>query len=287
MGSIRKLLAYVIPVFAGLLDLPNGLFIRILSCCECGRLPARADSPRRRRRGLTIVLGGVEGPSFFSAQMVRGLLASGYRGAVMRVDWNDGIQFIRSITNLMNRSHHDRWAKRVAEIVAAYQREHPCAPISIVAQSGGCWIAVRTLELLPKNMRISTVALHAPAISPDYDLRPALANCTHALISVEAFGDFVILGLGTLIFGTADRRHTPAAGLVGFRNPPDKVVSMRWRPSWLNQHHFGNHTSSASFALIRDLIGPALLSRRVKTASSHDCGGILPADQADSAETSR
>ncbi|HPF37119.1 MAG TPA: hypothetical protein P5081_00330 [Phycisphaerae bacterium] len=287
MLSIRKLLAYVIPVFAGLLDLPNGLFIRLLSCCECGRLPARADSPKRRRRGLTIVLGGVEGPSFFSAQMVRGLLASGYRGAVMRVDWNDGIQFIRSITNLMNRSHHDRWATRVAEIVTAYQREHPCAPISILAQSGGCWIAVRTLELLPKDARISTVALHAPAVSPDYDLRPALANCTHALISVEAFGDFVILGLGTLIFGTADRRHTPAAGLVGFRNPPEKVVSMRWRPSWLNHRHFGNHTSSASFALIRDLIGPALLTRRAKTAPAHDCGGILPADRADSADAPR
>lgn len=266
MSAIRNLLSYVVPVFAGLLDLPNGLFIRTLGVCKCGQLPAGADSPKRRKRGLTIVLGGVEGPSFFSAQMVRGVLASGYRGAVMRVDWNDGIQFVRSVTNLMNTTHHDRWARRVVDIVTAYQTEHPCAPVSIIAQSGGCWIAIRTLELAPNTTRISTVVLHAAAISPDYDLRPALANLTHALISVEAFGDFAILGLGTLLFGTADRRHRLAAGLVGFRHPPSKVIPMRWRPSWLRYGHFGNHTSSASFALIRDIIAPALLTKRTRIA---------------------
>ncbi|MCB9853721.1 MAG: hypothetical protein H6819_11540 [Phycisphaerales bacterium] len=270
MSAIRNLLSYVVPIVAGLLDFPNGLFIRLLGACECGRLPARADSPKRRKRGLTIVLGGIEGPSFFSAQMVRGVLASGYRGAVMRVDWNDGVQFIRSVVNLMSTTHQDRWARRVVDIVTAHQAEHPCAPISIVAQSGGCWIAVRALELVPTSTRISTVVLHAAAISPEYDLRPALAKLSHALISVEAFGDFVILGLGTLLFGTANRRHRPAAGLVGFRNPPDKVVTMRWRPSWLAHGHFGNHTSSASFALVRDFIAPALLTRRTKNAACQD-----------------
>ena len=255
-------------MIAGLFDLPYGLSIRLLTPFRFAQIPANADTPRRQRRGLTIVLGGIEGPSFFNARMVQGVLASGYRGAVRRVDWNDGILFVRSAVNLMSRRHHERHAREVVEIATAHQAEHPCAPISIIAQSGGCWIAVRAVELMPESLRVSTVVLHAPAISPGYDLSRAAERCSHALISVEACGDYVIVGLGTLLFGTSDRRHRLSGGLVGFRRHTSKFIAMRWRPSWMKHWHLGNHTTSASFAFVRDFIGPFLLARR---------GGIGPA----------
>ncbi len=254
-----------------MIDLPYGLFIRLLSPFRCAQIPANADTPRRQRRGLTIVLGGIEGPSYFNARMVRGVLAAGYRGAVRRLDWNDGILFVRSAVNLMSRRHHEREARKVVEIAVAHQAANPCSPISIIAQSGGCWIAVRAVELMPESIRVSTVVLHAPAISPGYDLTRAAERCMHALISVEGCGDYVIVGLGTLLFGTSDRRHQPSGGLVGFESRHEKLVAMRWRPSWLRHWHWGNHTTSASFAFVRDIIGPILLSRRGGKALSRAC----------------
>lgn len=282
-GRRDRAWANVVPLLMGLLDFPYGLFIRLYFIVGGSRLPAKADTPRRRRRGLTIVLGGIEGPSFYNAQIVRGLLASGYRGAVVRCDWNAGVPFLRSFTNLMSRRHHERHARAVVDLVSAYQAEHPCAPISIVAQSGGCWVAVRAMELMPASIRVSTVTLHAAAISPDYDLSAAAGRCQHAMISVEAFGDYVLLGIGTLLFGTSDRRHRLAGGFVGFRNRPPKLVAMRWRPSWLDHGHWGNHTTSASFAFMRDLIGPVLLTRRGGTALASSCEPVLPVDGAVSA----
>lgn len=254
-------LAYLVPIVMGLLDLPYGISIRALRFFGGSRLPRLADTPRRRRRGLTIVLGGIEGPSFFNSQIVRGILASGYRGAVVRYDWNAGILVIRSVVNLMSTRHIERGARAVREIIEAYRAEHPTAPISIVSQSGGCFVAIRALEQLPAPIRISTVVLHAAAISRDYDLRAAVDRCDDALISIEACGDFVLLGAGTLLFGTSDRRISTGAGFLGFRNPPRKLVALRWHPDWLAHGHLGNHTSSASFAFVRDIVGPRLRCR--------------------------
>jgi pimeloyl-ACP methyl ester carboxylesterase len=260
--------AYVVAILSCIIDLPYGLFIKVLA--PCSRLPKNIDTPKRRRRGLAIVLGGIEGPSFYNAQMVRGLIAGRYRGAVRRVDWNDGIPFIRSAINLMSRTHHERHARIVADMIAAHQAEHPCAPVSLIAQSGGCYIALRAAELLPESSRISTIVLHAASISPGYDVNDAAKRITHAIISVEAPGDLVLLGFGTLLFGTSDRRWCASAGLVSWRTKHTKLISMRWRPSWLRQFHFGNHTSSASKTLIRDFIAPMLLTRR-GGAVMNDC----------------
>ena len=243
-------------MLAALLDLPYGLFVKLLGACS--RLPPGLDTTRRRRRGLVIVLGGVEGPSFFNARIVHGLVAGRLRGAIRRIDWNDGIPFIRSAVNLMSRPHHEHWARIVADQIAAHRAAYRDAPVAIVSQSGGCWIAIRALELLPESCRITTAVLHAPAVSPQYDLRPAAARCERAIVSVEAIGDYVLLGAGTIIAGTADRRHTPAAGLVGWKSPPAKLISLRWRPAWLRRHHLGNHTTSAARRFVRDVITPRL-----------------------------
>lgn len=264
-------LAYLIPLFMGMLDLPYGISIRVLRFFGATRLPKLADTPRRRRRGLTIVLGGIEGPSIFNTQIVRGLLASGYRGAVVRYDWNAGLPIIRSFVNLVSTRHQERGARAVVDIVTAYRSAQPTAPISIIAQSGGCWVAIRAMELLPPNMNISTVVFHAAAVSAEYDVSAAAKRCQRKVISIEACGDYVLLGLGTLLFGTADRRHRLGAGFVGFRQRPTNFEAMRWRPSWLRHGHLGNHTTSAAFAFMRDVIGPRLRTTCDETAPGAAC----------------
>src|SRR6266850_2540649 len=106
---------------------------------------------RRRKRGLALILGGIEGPSIYNFSMAIGLLRSGYRGAVIRFPWNTGLFGIRSLINLISRQHHEEQSGRLAAAITDHMREHPESPVSLLAQSGGCWITIRALEKLPPD----------------------------------------------------------------------------------------------------------------------------------------
>ena len=63
--------------------------------------------------------------------------------------------------------------------------------------------------------------LLSPALSPTYDLAPALSAVRREMVVFWSPLDVIVLGLGTRIFGTIDRIKTVSAGLVGFRGPPE------------------------------------------------------------------
>ncbi len=245
-------------VLMGLVDPIFGVAVKLIDLVWRPRLPSRADTPLRRRRGLTLVLGGIEGPSIYNHQIVCGILRSGYRGSVVRFDWNAGIPFWRSLVNLVSRRHHDTQARRLIEDIRQYRREHPRAPVNLVAQSGGCWIVLRALERLPEEASVYTAVLLAAAVSRGHDVRPAAARCTCALVSIRSFGDFFFLGLGTLLLGTSDRAFAPAAGLIGWRRSAPNFCDWRWRPAWLEYGYAGNHTTSGAPRFLAAVIAPHL-----------------------------
>lgn len=268
-GAARRdasFLLRAIPFVAGMLDPFFGLLAEITSAVRRPALPARADSPRRRRRGLTLILGGIEGPSSYNYAMGMGLLRAGYRGAVVRFHWNAGIPIVRSAINLMSRSHHERYSDELAREIEQQFRAHPGAPISLIAQSGGCWIVVRALEKLPPDVRVHCAVLLAASISPRADLGAAAAKCARGLYSVGGPGDFFFLGVGTTVCGSSDRVFGPCIGLLGLRGTAQGLVELRWRPEWLRHGYLGNHTSSAAQrfieCVIADLIGTCRLDRR-------------------------
>lgn len=243
----------------GIVDPIYGLLIKILGIFWPTRVPRLADTPRRRRRGLTLVLGGIEGPSIYNLWMVWGILRSGYRGSVVRFDWNAGVPFWRSLVNLASRSHHRRQTQRIVEFIRAYDAEHPGSPVNLVAQSGGCWIVLRVLGRLPEAVNVNTAVLIAPSISPGRNVGLAAARCASGLVSVRSAGDFFFLGVGTVLLGTSDRVHVPSAGFVGWRRRPDRLVDVRWRPEWIRLGYIGNHTTSTAPGFIRAVIGPLLV----------------------------
>ena len=253
-----------IAILGGIIDPFWGTLVKIMGIFRPSKLPRLADTPRRRRRGLTLVLGGIEGKSKYNADMVRGVLRSGYRGSVVRFDWNDGLPFWRSLVNLMSRRHHERQAGRLAEDICRYHQEYPGRPLCLVAQSGGCWIVARALQRLPQGVKVAAAVLLAPSISPAYDIRKAAARCQSGLFSIGAPGDFFFLGLGTTLLGTSDRVFTPSAGWIGWHHQPEGFVEMRWHPAWCGAGYFGNHTSSSSPAFI------AALWHRLKTGATPD-----------------
>lgn len=245
-------------ILSGLVDPLLGVFVKIASIFWWPRLPAMADTPRRRKRGLLLVLGGIEGPSPYNHAMACGVLCSRYRGAVVRFGWNRGIPFVRSLVNLMSRRHHTRQTARLVERIVWYKSRYPEAPVSLLAQSGGCWIVLKALEQLPADMRVHSAVLIAPSTSPDYDISLATSKCAAGMTSIGGPGDFFFLGLGTTLFGTSNRVHSPSAGWIGWHHHPPGFREVRWHPDWVRYGYFSNHTSSSSRNFVERLIVPML-----------------------------
>ena len=252
----------LIPLVGGIIDAPFGVFATISRIFRRLRLPDRAHSPRRPARGLTLVLGGIEGVSEYGFAMARGVLRSGYRGRVEIFPWNRCIPVVGAFRNLMSTAHHERSSDELAARIERHHSEFPRAPICLLAQSGGCWIVVRALEKLPAASRVQSAVLLAPSISPAHDITTAAARCDDGLLSLGGPGDYFFLGLGTLVFGTSDRVHSPSAGLVGWHHHRDDFVEARWHPTWLRHGYLGNHTTTAAERFIRHVIAPRFKSRR-------------------------
>lgn len=245
-------------LLSGLYDPLEGFVTKIISVFWVPTLPKRGDTPARRRRGLTLILGGIEGPSPYNAKMVLGVLRSRYRGCVVRFDWNTGPLFTRSLNNLMNSKHQTAQSRRVAEYICNYKAAHPHAPVCIIAQSGGAWIAIQALECLPEGVHVHKVVLLAAAVSRRRDIGVALTKCREGIVSIGGGGDFFFLGFGTMCFGTADRVFGRSAGLIGWQNGPANLTQLRWRPEWVRHGFLGNHTSSGAFRFITYVVGPML-----------------------------
>jgi hypothetical protein len=222
----------------------------------------RWDTPRRRRRGLIVVLGGVEGPSLYARAMAVGLLRSGWRGAVKIHQWNAGVPILRALTNLMNREHHRRSADALVQIIRSHRALYGATHVALLAQSGGCWIVTGALEQLGPSEAVDRAVLLAPAISPGYDPARAAAACRDGLASIGGPGDLFFLGLGTSVFGTSDRRFGPSAGLTGWRRSAAGFEEVRWRPEWVRFGYVGNHVSTVSPAFIRRVVAPWLSGAR-------------------------
>jgi hypothetical protein len=100
--------------------------------------------------------------------------------------------------------------------------------------------------------------------APDRHLRREDRYLTHSPL------DFGLLGLGTLVFGTMDGRHSPGAGLTGFRFPPDlspedrtvyaaKVRQIGWRPAMVRDGHLGDHMGCTNSRFSRRVLAPIVL----------------------------
>ena len=252
-----------IPILTGILDPLQGVLTHVWEIFRHPRIPECADSPMRRRRGLVIIAGGIEGPSPYNHAMCMGMLRSRWRGAVVRFKWNGGIPFLRSARNLMSRAHHERQSDKLARMIVMQRIAEPDAPIHLIAQSGGCWIVIRALEKLPPGVLIQSAVLLCPSISPGCDTATAAAKCTDRMVSMGSPGDFFFLGLGTLLFGTSDRVHTPAAGWVGWHHHPPGFIEARWHPAFLSHGYVGNHVSTSQVCFIRDVIAPMLMKRPI------------------------
>jgi Alpha/beta hydrolase of unknown function (DUF900) len=230
-----------------------------------GRDTEMAES---RRRGLILVAGGVGGFDLCGVALRYVLPAEGLNYAIHVLPWGHG--FGRWFADLSNVSNRDIKATLMAEAVRQFRTSQPDDPVFLIAKSGGSGVVVKALEQLEEKS-VERVIFLAPALSPDYDLTRALHAVCRELVVFWSPLDVFILGVGTRVFGTADRVRTASAGLVGFRIPPSpalggshpdgqyaKLRQVRWIPRMAATGYLGGHLGPDSPVFLKNYVVPLL-----------------------------
>ncbi len=226
------------------------LLLAALAPAAAGR--AQEAAPAAPLPGVVFVVGGVGGwdPLPTSAELMFPL--AGVRHRVCDFVWTHG--WGQLFRDLKDTPHLVRKAEELAALITEFKNCEPDRPVYVVAKSGGTGLALLAAEQLPP-CTLERLILISAAVSPTYDLRPALRATRGEVVSFYSCLDRVILWWGTRTFGTADRVYCSGAGMTGFKEPPDlddeeramygRVVQIPWRPSMLLQGYAGMHSGNS------------------------------------------
>lgn len=178
-------------------------------------IPDSVNSTERRSAGCVIVLPGIEGKSYWNRSIVRGLLHAEVPYGIEIFDWTTGYRGL-GVYHLRSRALHQRASARLTEKIIDYRHEHPQQPLYLVGHSGGGAMSMVSLAQLPNDVRVTGAIMLGPALSPWYNVVPALHRTTHGAWNFSSIGDAFFLGVGTTLAGTLDGWHVPSAGMIGF-----------------------------------------------------------------------
>jgi hypothetical protein len=169
--------------------------------------------------------------------------------------------------DLQDTTHLLRKADELAAEVRQVKADDPDRPVYLVGKSGGTGLVLAAAEQLPPAT-LERVILLSPAVSPSYDLRPALRACKHEIVAFTCVYDKFILGWGTTEFGTADRVYGPSAGMCGFIVPNDltdedhalydRLVQITWSPRMILEGNPGMHFGTSMPGFVAKEVAPWL-----------------------------
>ena len=226
-------------------------------------LPTAAKLPP-----LLLHLPGIAGTRSHDLGMVRGVQQGGFTGEVRIYDWTGSDAGLKA---LLDMDRDKQQAHLVADIITKRFDADPTARIILTGHSGGCGIAIWSLEDLPDRVKVDTVVLLAPALSPGYDLSKALAHVSNRAYVFSSLQD-PVLGLGTRAFGTIDGVKTDAGGRVGFTRPAnadaagyDKLVQFPYDSDWMHLDNYGDHIGAMTHKFARLAIAPLILTGKLPT----------------------
>lgn len=236
------------------------LMAPLCACAGCSDPPVPTMS--QADHGLVWILPGIEGgPAAFSWAHA-GLRAGGVKSAIHIFDWE---RPGRPLDNLTDYEGNLKKAADIADNIREYRESHATQPIDVVGYSGGGGLAIMVAEALPDDVRIRNLILAQAAISPGYDLTKAASHVAGKIINFYCPSDWMVLGLGTRVFGTVDRKESDSAGMVSFKVKPDfsplagKLVQHPWTLKWMRSGHFGTHLGILTHGWNRDYVAPYLL----------------------------
>jgi hypothetical protein len=225
------------------------------------KLPSAARPPA----GVVFLVEGVGGFELFDTSARWALPRAGVRHEIRDFVWTHGWGSV--LKDLQDTRHVLRKAGELAEEIHRVKAAAPERPVYVVAKSGGTGVALAAAEQLPPQT-LERIILLSSAVSPTYDLRPALRATRYQIVSFHSPFDQLVLGWGTRQFGTIDRVRGPSAGLHGFAIPADlsaadralydRLVQVRWHAAMLLQGHAGLHGGTSMPTFMAKEVAPWL-----------------------------
>jgi len=228
-------------------------------------LPTRAGENTETRQPFFLHLNGIGGERVVDHTLISGLRAAGFEADYQIYDWTGGDI---GITALQQHERHPIEARKVADLIIAQYKASPKTPIYLSCHSGGTAIMTWALELLPDEVKVESVLMFAPALSPEYDLSKALSHVKQKLYVFSSPHDFVVLSAGTKMFGTMDGVRCEAAGLKGFVKPISadaeqykKLVPQPYQRTWAMKYsNVGSHICAMRTKFAKEYVAKILLT---------------------------
>jgi len=240
------------------------LLLLLMAGCNHHNDPARAERPALRPppRPCLLHLPGIGGERSIDRMLTQGLVQGGIDADIEIYDWTDRDV---GLSALYARQRHEHEADVVAQMIAERYRADPRTRIYLSGHSGGTGIALWALERLPPDVQVESFLMIASAMSPTYDLSPALRRVRGRAYALYSPYD-PVLGIGTRMFGTIDGVKTDAAGRVGFTMPSGaadakqyaKLTQVGYDPSWIRLSNIGNHIGAMMRPFAREVLSPLL-----------------------------
>jgi hypothetical protein len=221
-------------------------------------------------RALVVTAGGVGGFDLSGTALRFLLAAEGLPYAIHIFPWGHG--FGRWFADLTDVTNRDTQARLLADAMARFRNASADIPLFFVGKSGGSGVIVKALERMEERS-VERVILLAPALSPEYDLSTSLRAVTRDMVVFWSPLDVFFLGLGTRVFGTADRVKTAGAGMTSFRIPPAigkpalesdrasqyaKLRQIRWTSRMAASGNLGGHFGPDSPLFLKKYVVPLL-----------------------------
>jgi len=228
---------------------------------------APTTAPVAAPKPFVLHLPGVSGTSQVDMSLCEGLSKAGFDGPLQIYDWTCHDP---GIPALHNRARNEAQAAIVAKLLTRQYRAHPEQPIYLTCHSGGAGPATWALERLPDDVKVTCFVMLAPALSPQYDLSKALSHVSGRAYCFNSPLDDLVLGTGTMMFGTIDGVRCDAAGRVGFTRPATgdpvqyaKLVHETYQKSWVHYGHIGGHIGCMGAPFVQAIVAPVMLGHDV------------------------
>jgi pimeloyl-ACP methyl ester carboxylesterase len=216
-------------------------------------------TPDRLQRGLVVVLPGIEGRGLLNENICRGLVDGGVNWAVEIQDWTSNWG---PLYNLRAEGRNRQKAKQIVHRVSQYSQKYPDRPVILLGQSGGGAMAVWVAEAMDRSDCIKGLVLINASLSREYDLDKALRNTDQGIVNYYSGHDWVLLGVGTTVYGTMDGEHAVSAGMEGFWTPSDlpdsydRLYQIGWTKKMAHSGHGGGHLSSGGAKFVARYVAP-------------------------------
>ncbi len=198
-----------------------------------------------------------------SGSVEAGLRAEGYEGTFRTFSWSAYLgpahdHFVRSKSTIT--------AKRLARRIQKARRANETRQINLMGLSAGSAVILAALERLDRDTMVDNVVLFSPSVSARHNLTKAMRHVRRNLYATCSPHDGILRGL--LI--NADGVSGPPAGKTGFRLPRSpnqysleayqRVINIRWRPSYVGFGWDGGHTSVTEPIFVQSVIAPRVLT---------------------------